>query len=341
MKKDGIEQYHNILSSNGANFAKIIATFCVVLVHSHNIFGYAQIPEDKLSILRGFETIAFSGVPIFFLLSGYFLMLKDNWNWKTNIRKKIRSLLIPYCCFITVYTIINCIGYHIAPNMFDNYKAFSVGDWFERLIGQPFVSAPHFYDPLWFLRDLFILNLMTILIVPIIKKCPENILIPALAIIWFLPIHPYMRQSIVFFILGMSFGNKSKLPLIRSPLLLFFLFGIGFVLPIIVSGDYSMQFALLPMILFILSISEKLIKQPKIVHYSHLLIPFNFPVYLTHGYLLTLIQRIVIMKVHPCFLSVIILYLLLPFVIVALCILLSFIWKKTLPKTYSIFIGGH
>lgn len=41
--------YCAALSSSGANLSKVIATFCVVLVHSYNIFPFAQIGGGVLN----------------------------------------------------------------------------------------------------------------------------------------------------------------------------------------------------------------------------------------------------------------------------------------------------
>lgn len=47
-RHDATNQIFTEMSSDGANLAKVVATFCVVLVHSNNIFGYAQIENNNM-----------------------------------------------------------------------------------------------------------------------------------------------------------------------------------------------------------------------------------------------------------------------------------------------------
>jgi len=59
------------LSSDGATLAKVIATFCVVITHSHKIFNYLGIPDSEVFYIKGFRAFGNSGVPVFFLLAGF------------------------------------------------------------------------------------------------------------------------------------------------------------------------------------------------------------------------------------------------------------------------------
>ena len=114
------------LSSDGATVAKIISTFCVVLVHSFKLFNYMSVEESAIFYLRGIHSFAACGVPVFFFLSGYFMTLKDHWNYHNNLKKKFRSLIIPYCLFIAIYAMISCFGALIVPAFFDDFRKFSI-----------------------------------------------------------------------------------------------------------------------------------------------------------------------------------------------------------------------
>ena len=329
------------LSSNGSNLAKVIATFCVVLVHSYNLFGYAHIDGNNDYLLRGFRSLAGCGVPIFFLLSGYFMTRKDNWTWKDNLKKRVKSLIIPYCLFILCYTILNCLGYIVIPSVFENFRTFSVKDWFRHLIGYPFWTRPIFYDPCWFLRDLILLNFLTIILFPVVKKTPLYILLPAMLVLWLLPIAQYFRSSFSFFITGMRFGFKKKIPVVCNPFLMVILFTIGFLFPIAVSGDHIMRIAVLAMTYLVLSISEKLISFARFRDYTRVLIPYSFPVYSLHGLLLSLTQRIIVSAYSVNFSLAVFLYFVLPLIIIALCIVFAIFWKKLFPEVYTVFVGGR
>ena len=69
-------RYITTLSSDGATLAKVVATFSVVLVHSYKLFKYLSLDDSTVFYLRGFHAFASCGVPVFFLLSGYFLTFK-------------------------------------------------------------------------------------------------------------------------------------------------------------------------------------------------------------------------------------------------------------------------
>ena len=140
-----MDKYVSRLSSDGATLAKIIATFSVVFTHSYKLFGYMSVSEDKVFYLRGFHAFAACGVPVFFLLSGYFLVFKGNWDYGKNLKKKFKSLFIPYILFILIYAVISCAGSLVLPGFFDEFRKFTAYDWVMRLFGIPFVIAPRFY----------------------------------------------------------------------------------------------------------------------------------------------------------------------------------------------------
>lgn len=332
--------YFGSLSSDGATIAKVIATFCVVLVHSDKLFKYMEINTAMSFYLNGFRAIAACGVPVFFLLSGYFLTLKDQWDWKTNMRKKVRSLLVPYCLFILFYAVISFAGSLVFPSFFDNFKELTVTDWFYKLIGIPFVEGPQFYGPLWFIRDLFILNVFAFLLVPLVKKIPAYILMPAMALIFFLPLPDSTRYSIPFFLVGMFFGTKKRLPVLSHPALIIPVFGIAFILPMAIVSVYTMKVAVLLMSVFVVSISQILAKNSTVTGYAKRLIVYSFPTYLLHEYPMTTMMRLIALKGVP-FPAPIIIYFVAPFFIVALCLLVGACWRRFLPKTFAVFFGGR
>lgn len=193
----------DILTSDGATLSKVISTYCVVLTHSYKLFNYLQIDEITLFYLRGFHAFAACGVPAFFLLSGYFLVYKDDWSYRKNLRKKVKSLVIPYCLFMLLYAVISCAGSLVLPQFFDDFRSFSAYDWLIHLVGIPFIEGPHFYGPLWFVVDLIVLNALSCFLIPAVNNSPGYILIPVLLILYFSPVSQFIRYPITFFLLGM------------------------------------------------------------------------------------------------------------------------------------------
>lgn len=327
------------LSSDGATMAKVIATFCVVLTHSYKIFGYMHL-EDRMFYLRGIHAFASCGVPVFFLLSGYFLVLKGKCNWRDNMIKKVKSLMIPYCLFIVFYALISCLGALVLPSFFDNFRQFSLFDWGVHICGIPFFEGPHYYGPLWFVRDLLILNVLSFIIIPISRIVPGYILIPLMLVVYFMPISQLIRYSIPMFVIGVYFGSKKKFPILINPFLVILLLCIGITLPVIVSGTISWMISVFIMGIVILSASELLVQNSIYDTMANKLISYSFPIYLLHEYPVTTLMRLLALWHIPVSFAIF-LFLIVPFIIITICIWIVSIWKKGFPKSFAFATGGR
>ncbi len=328
------------LSSDGATLAKVIATYGVVLTHSYKLFKYMDVQTSEVFYLRGFHALAACGVPVFFLLSGYFLVFKDNWDYKNNLKKKFKSLVIPYCSFILIYALISMIGSLAMPRFFDDFRNFTAHDWLMHLFGIPFVIAPSYYGPLWFVRELMIFNILSIVLVPAVKKTPDYLLIPIMLIIYFLPISQIIRYSIPFFITGMCFGFKKRIPVPNQPAVLIILSVIGFVFPIALPGEIPWKISVFLMAVSIVSVSENLVGNEKVTKMAKAAIPFSFPIYLLHEYFMTTIIRLLALK-HISILLANIAFFVMPFLIIGLCVLIIIVWKRLAPRMYAVCTGGR
>lgn len=152
---------------------KIVATIMVVYVHSHNIIGYSGI-EYEGRIIAFFSILANAGVPIFFLTSGY-LMYNSSTDYIKNLRKKVKSLLVPYLLWIMIYTFLEIAGNYALTRDFRDIINRTALEWMEKIIGIPFVTSP-VYAPFWFVRDLFILNLAMPLLKFAVRKIPTLVI---------------------------------------------------------------------------------------------------------------------------------------------------------------------
>ncbi len=341
-KRMNTDKYVSKLSSDGMTLAKIIATVSVVFTHSYKLFGYMSVEDADVFYLRGIHAFAACGVPVFFLLSGYFLVFKDNWDYGKNLKKKFKSLVIPYLVFILVYAVISCAGSLVLPNFFDDFRKFTVYDWIMRLFGIPFVIAPRFYGPLWFVRELLIFNLLSFALVPLVKKTPGYILLPAMVGLYFLPIDQIIRYSVSFFIIGMYFGFRKRLPVFNSWIHIIILFIVGFVVPSFVGkgGGLVWKVSVFLMTVFILSISGKLAQDDGAVKMAKTIIPYSFPIYLLHEYPMTTIMRLLALK-HISLPVATIAFFIAPILVICMCVVVIEIWKRVLPGFYSLSTGGR
>ena len=335
-----VKKYMSALSSDGATLAKLIATFSVVLTHAHKIFGYIGVTDAQVFYLRGFHAFSSSGVPVFFLLSGYFLTVKDNFDYRINLKKKFKSLVIPYCGFMLIYTCISCVGSQVLPAFFDDFTKFTARDWLMHLFGIPFVVGPEFYGPFWFIRELFIFNLLSFALVPAVKKIPGYLLIPAMIVLYFLPISRQICYSIPLFLTGMYFGTKKNIPILNHPIHLIVLFAAAFTVPIVFAGGLPRKVSIFLMALSTLMISGKLAERDNLRRMARRAIPYSFPIYAMHEYPMVTIMRLLALK-HISLPAAVIAFFTVPFFVIAVCVCVAVIWKRLFPRTYMLFTGGR
>lgn len=115
------------------------------------------------------QTLVKVAMPVFFIMSGYlFFTNVDVWNfkvYKTKIWRRIKTLLIPYLIWNLLMAIkLKTFGW----SMFWVYwePAGVQIDWF----GQEQLMTAPANMPLWFLRDLMVVSLLTPIIYIVIRK---------------------------------------------------------------------------------------------------------------------------------------------------------------------------
>ena len=150
--------------------------------------------------------IARVAVPFFFLISGFlFARNIDNGNlfkwFRNKIKKRISSLLIPYIVWSTVCLGTVMILQLIFPSLLPGERIidYNAHQYFEELVENPTIAYQ-----LWFVRDLFIVVLLSPILYFLVKYLREFFII-ALFIcwcywykIWFVSI-----TSFTFFSIGM------------------------------------------------------------------------------------------------------------------------------------------
>lgn len=172
--------------------------FLVVLLHTiiidQNCLGKILIPHGKYPVFdislhilqRNLGDIA---VPLFFFISGYlfFLNIKD-FNfvvYKNKLKKRNKSLLIPYLLWNTLFFIFLLTCYYISPSIVQSFEKF-----FSKLTVTSFIQSywslngSPILAPMWFIRDLIILNVISPFIYWIIKK--TNLIIVIIAAVFFM-----------------------------------------------------------------------------------------------------------------------------------------------------------
>lgn len=172
---------NKVIQSQAIDALRFPLAVAVVFIHSglSNSIGW-DCHNDILSNLLVFviNSILPAAVPLFFLISGFLFFLKMERMSKTwyliQMKKKCRTLLLPYMCWniLAIPIFIFCVHDKNIFSIFENVK---IGDFF--LLFWAY-NGPYPLDlPLWFVRDLFILMLLSPIIYCALRKCKYLFLI--------------------------------------------------------------------------------------------------------------------------------------------------------------------
>lgn len=298
------------------------------------------------------QVIARCAVPGFFFMSAVFLYRRD-FTWAGNLRKKVRTLLVPYLLINTAWIAIIFIVQHIGAlsRFFSNPDNF-VTNWtaIDWLDAYGITRSDAFVYPLWFIRDLLVLNVLAVLIKRLIDRFPRLVLLALTAMMLFgVETHiPVLgRDSIVFFSLGYYFikydfhaSDVDKL----DPVLLAGLYGIAVALDCTLR-DMPQQcivrpFSIVLGVAFFMRFATK-VNDPGWKKKLLALSGYALPVYLFHELNLGL-MRLMMMRFLPAtaFFQAVE-YFVVPSVIIALCVAGSWLLKKWMPRLYAVLTGGR
>lgn len=170
-----------------------LLTVLIVILHAN----MAMLCTGGLSFLQKVmtEEVTRIAVPLFYLISGFLFFINYRGTWDAYKRKlcaRTRSLLVPYLLLLFSGSIVMfVIGRDFSLNAF--------GD----IVKNGFVSSPPIFYPLWFLRDLYIMVLLSPLVYWVIKKTPMLLIIAI--VIWLLgknPLPILSSEAILFFSVG-------------------------------------------------------------------------------------------------------------------------------------------
>lgn len=160
------------------NVLKVIC--CIGVVCLHTSFTSIPVGKEDLVVNGGgyFQFVSLLQhvlkicVPTFFFLSGYLFFLNYNdydIKWYVNkFRNRIKSLLVPYilsnivvflCFYISNFLFTSLMGSGKSYCMYDNILDYLLMFW-----------SPLANPVLWFIRDLFIVILLSPLMMPLVKK---------------------------------------------------------------------------------------------------------------------------------------------------------------------------
>lgn len=176
----------------------------IVYVHAGNFLSWQGEPAVYT---RPFLLLADSGDLLFMTIAGYLLFRKD-FTWLSNLKKKCKTILVPFVCWNIIWMVVESILHIWMPNQFE-FSFFPLRKELTLVFGIPFWKDP-FYMPFWFLLDLFFLNVLAPILKWFLKDHPI-LTILSICLLWFAPISYRIRIPFCFFLLGGFFALYPKM----------------------------------------------------------------------------------------------------------------------------------
>ena len=343
--------------SKRINVLKLLLIIMVVFIHSSPdmtaYIGSAGLTVSQTSfhcftyIIS--QSVSRAAVPLFFLISSVLLYSKD-FKWIPNMHKKCRTVLLPYIIWNT-YWILFCYAAQTIPVIMSYFpresyyvRQFRFMDW---ISAYTYLNGNYpFLYTLWFLRDLFILNVFALLIRKIVDKQPVAVLV-SITFLWLSNISiPYLdSQSVVFFVLG-YYIVKYKIDIKRADAMnwvaLTMLYAVSVILDYAFSNSCPVihRISVCIGIIFFIKLSGVLINI-KIGDKILYLADYTFIIYVYHEMNLSILRKIITLVLPQTALLQWAEFLLIPFVITAGCILFGMIFKKVFPGIYLLSTGSR
>lgn len=350
--------------SSRIDILKVILIIMVVYIHSNT--GQLNYTDQTVDLqaplaLDALKTVV-SGIicriatPLFMLISSV-LLYRRPFTWADNMKKKLRTVAVPYLFWNSVWVLVFFIGQSIPyfttffPNTDKLVRNFGVLEWIMVYTGNPLGSWASdwypFYYPFWFLKDLFIFNLLAPAIRRAIDKAPVTVLSIAL-LCWFCNVHLFLfgTETFLFFLLGCyvvryrldirlidNIRLFDLLPVYAAIIVVQYLWGHLF--------PFASNLTLLLGVVVFIRLSRTLYLHSQSRKFFTWISSYVFIIYSCHEFTLSFSRKL-LGRLLPQMVSVqIFAYLLLPLIITALCVLVAVILQKLLPRFYGLVTGGR
>ena len=305
------------------------------------------------------QSVSRCAIPAFFFLSAILLYRKD-FTWSDNIKKKIKTLFIPYVILNTFWICFYFTAQHIGPvsiyfsNPDNIISEWNWIDFINAYLGFiPKIDALSYYPilyPLWFMRDLMFLNIVALQLKKIIDMFPRFIFALLIVMLLFnIQFHIFClsQSSLVYFCFGYYFvklgfhlSDTDKL----NPMITFCLYIIIVLLDCLTRNmpwHYLMRtISIIMGIIFFYRFTTNIVDSA-FKKRALWLSGFSFSIYLFHEMSLTITKKLLakLLPTGPVF--QVLLYFGIPVIIFIYCIVLSNILNKCVPKLYCILVGGR
>ena len=308
------------------------------------------------------ETLPHFAVPLFLLFSGYLFFKEGKFDgalYRRKLKSRFRTLFIPYIIWSTFCFIVAVALGQVTPTLLHYVEGlWDTALWKDGVNFSRTLSGYPVNMPLWFIRDLMILVLISPLIWFLLKKTRGwGILLMA---VWWFPSHDkffgFGADSIFFFSLGALFAMKqiSFVQSARKYAVPFYIAaGIMLVVDFVVmyknyTASQELRFNWLVFNVYVVSImgaalalAGKLAEKPiadRLIHLS----PASFFLYAAHILWLYPLRDYLLKVLAPTSDAAVILFYF-AFITFHCTVVttLYFLMRKYLPKTTAVLTGGR
>lgn len=339
--------------SDRIRIIKFIAIILVVYLHSYTAEVNFSDGTDIVYFpvwLRIFEEgmsqiISRCGVPIFFLISAI-LFFKSDQSYGNVIRKKAKTLLLPYFIWntfwIAVFIILQSLPFTTVYFSGNNTPILqcSLTQWFGLYgIGQEY---PHCY-PLWFVRDLMVVTLFFPVIKAAVNRCPQ-IMLGLGIILTIIPLDFYGKTALSWFIIGAAvvkmqihitvFDHISMLKISA-------VYFLGIVISLLINMVFLRNIFILVGIIFWIRLTKEIYHNENIRINLLRLSEYTFIIYVLHELTLSSVQKVCIRLFPTSPVWLFSEYVLISVFVITGCMAAGIIFRKLMPRLYMLSTGGR
>lgn len=330
----------------GIDLIKAFATIAVVMIHGKNIYSYANASIDNNYIVKTIGFIMSSGVPLFFFASGYLWGVKtkrNTINVKNESVKICNTLVIPYI-------LVNCICllFELTVSLFA--KSYSEVNSFSFVDIVSYVTWNPIYSPFWFIRNLVVLKMLSVIVEQIHIKATDYFAVLILFLGLFIPVilDDHVNVSLIYYGLGMILGRryeyvnalinriKRKELFYATAIVLLCL-----LLNLIIQNPFLIRVQMILLVLAEIVLIWAYGRRANAVFVMDTIGANSFFIYAFHGKILSAIQilttKIFVTNSVVLFME----YLGLPLIVISILIISSELLKKKGPVMYRLITGGR
>ena len=365
----------NRFISQKFRFYSFVCIAALLFVHGYNLNETYLVPfslvKERLTFTTFFEYFMANGIlrfriPLLFLISGYIFALQDYKPYGERIKKRFKTLMIPYFIWSAVGLLITFLwqqhpvtaeALRLAQldQLGDNRPYTEIG-WGGVLFR--WALAPISFQ-LWFIRSLFVYNLLYPFFKWVVTRYP---------IIWFsLAIFLWITLANVIFLEGMgmfffSAGiwiNKRNFPLDRKPewyssyiswltfigisvIRTFMAFEFESYHPVYIGAMLVLQGAtVVAGILAVWYSADPVVRWCMSKKWFLWISAFSFVIYALHIPLLAYVTRLAYMFGHNIPAYRLLTYIFVPLFILFFCVAVAALLRKLVPGFYKLATGGR